>query len=167
MLLPLIYLSQTNMKRAQKISASVTFAIGLVSITVSFARWIVVLSVFQGVGEAALTTAGELDDVIPKSSSANLSCRGPGCFGRACRPDRCHPAVTAPVSAHLERDGSECQAAGDHDGEQFWDQFWKQFGSARSPTGAAQEGDLGCVHAIRLQDDWHGKSLGPDLANEF
>lgn len=60
MLLPLIYLSQTNMKRAQKISASVTFAIGLVSITVSFARWIVVLSVFQGVGEAALTTAEAL-----------------------------------------------------------------------------------------------------------
>ncbi|KAH7141062.1 hypothetical protein EDB81DRAFT_900684 [Dactylonectria macrodidyma] len=54
-LLPVIYISQTNMTRPQKLSASFTFFIGFISISITIARWFVVQAVFTP--EPSLTTA--------------------------------------------------------------------------------------------------------------
>ncbi|TQN68856.1 hypothetical protein CSHISOI_06639, partial [Colletotrichum shisoi] len=48
-ILPLVYISKLNMSKAQKISASVTFSIGLVSILITLSRWFVVQAVFTEV----------------------------------------------------------------------------------------------------------------------
>ncbi|KAH8645699.1 hypothetical protein BX600DRAFT_444264 [Xylariales sp. PMI_506] len=45
-LLPLIYIYKTKMSKAQKISASVTFFVGAINISVTIARWFVVQAVF-------------------------------------------------------------------------------------------------------------------------
>jgi sugar phosphate permease len=63
-LLPLIFISQANMTRSQKISASITFVMGAVNIVVTLIRWLVVQSVFDGIGNPPLTTAGKLKACI-------------------------------------------------------------------------------------------------------
>ncbi|TID03945.1 hypothetical protein CH35J_003120 [Colletotrichum higginsianum] len=48
-ILPLVYISKLNMSKAQKISASVTFSIGLVNILITLSRWFIVQAVFTEV----------------------------------------------------------------------------------------------------------------------
>ncbi|KAH7144163.1 hypothetical protein B0J13DRAFT_525555 [Dactylonectria estremocensis] len=55
-LLPVIYISQTNMTRPQKLSAGFTFCVGFISISITIARWFVVQAVFTK--DPTFTTAG-------------------------------------------------------------------------------------------------------------
>ncbi|KAH7127989.1 hypothetical protein B0J13DRAFT_588680 [Dactylonectria estremocensis] len=57
-ILPVVCISKLNMSRAQRISASVTFLIGFINISITLARWIVVQSVFTP--EPALNTGEAL-----------------------------------------------------------------------------------------------------------
>ncbi|KAK1994666.1 hypothetical protein LX36DRAFT_660386 [Colletotrichum falcatum] len=67
--LPLVCISRLNMSKAQKISASVTFAVGLVNIAITVARWFVVQAVFTPVpplntGEAMAVADGHIGLIV-------------------------------------------------------------------------------------------------------
>ncbi|KZL87476.1 hypothetical protein CI238_03981 [Colletotrichum incanum] len=67
--LPLVYISKLNMSKAQKISASVTFSIGLVNILITLARWFVVQAVFTetpalNTGEALAVADGHIGLIV-------------------------------------------------------------------------------------------------------
>ncbi|KAK2043714.1 hypothetical protein LZ31DRAFT_554970 [Colletotrichum somersetense] len=66
---PLVNISRLNMSEAQKISASVTFAIGLINIIITIARWFVVQAVFTKVpalntGEAMAVADGHIGLIV-------------------------------------------------------------------------------------------------------
>ncbi|KAK2026931.1 hypothetical protein LX32DRAFT_593695 [Colletotrichum zoysiae] len=66
---PLVNISRLNMSKAQKISASVTFAIGLINIVITLARWFVVQAVFTKVpalntGEAMAVADGHIGLIV-------------------------------------------------------------------------------------------------------
>ncbi|KAK2056197.1 hypothetical protein LY76DRAFT_163602 [Colletotrichum caudatum] len=66
---PLVNISRLNMSKAQKISASVTFGIGLVNILITLARWFVVQAVFTPVpalntGEAMAVADGHIGLIV-------------------------------------------------------------------------------------------------------
>ncbi|KAK2016810.1 hypothetical protein LZ32DRAFT_668153 [Colletotrichum eremochloae] len=66
---PLVCISRLNMSKAQRISAAVTFAIGLVNISVTIARWFVVQAVFTPVpalntGEALAVADGHIGLIV-------------------------------------------------------------------------------------------------------
>ncbi|KAK1979280.1 hypothetical protein LZ30DRAFT_182481 [Colletotrichum cereale] len=66
---PLVYISKLNMSKAQKISASITFGIGLINIIITIARWFVVQAVFTPVpalntGEAMAVADGHIGLIV-------------------------------------------------------------------------------------------------------
>jgi len=68
-ILPLVCISRLNMSKAAKISAGVTFCIGLVNIFVTIARWFVVQAVFTPVptlntGEAMAVADGHIGLIV-------------------------------------------------------------------------------------------------------
>ncbi|KAJ0160636.1 hypothetical protein CTA2_7607 [Colletotrichum tanaceti] len=68
-ILPLVYISKLNMSKALKISASVTFSIGLVNILITLARWFVVQAVFTDVpalntGQALAVVDGHIGLIV-------------------------------------------------------------------------------------------------------
>ncbi|EFQ32499.1 hypothetical protein CGRA01v4_05932 [Colletotrichum graminicola] len=68
-ILPLVCISRLNMSKAQKISAGVTFCIGLINIFITIARWFVVQAVFTPVpalntGEAMAVSDGHIGLIV-------------------------------------------------------------------------------------------------------
>ncbi|KAL0936361.1 uncharacterized protein CTRU02_208576 [Colletotrichum truncatum] len=68
-ILPLVCISKLNMTKAQKISASITFCIGFINISITFARWLVVQAVFTSVpalntGQAMAIADGHIGLIV-------------------------------------------------------------------------------------------------------
>ncbi|KAK1974725.1 hypothetical protein LZ30DRAFT_393926 [Colletotrichum cereale] len=66
---PLVCISGLNMSKAQKISASITFGVGLINISVTLARWFVVQAVLTpepplNVGEAMAVADGHIGLIV-------------------------------------------------------------------------------------------------------